>query len=115
MSERAKSTLRSPEEETFHRFYNTILDSDFDQVFAAKLLFDDNIISSETKDSITSDEEGKRALLDAAQHALANSSDPEKTFQSVLRAFRETCTYDVYDPVETFCAGECTRSVEANA
>ena len=119
MAEKAKQPVRSPEEETFHRYYNKLLSGIYFIETTARLLFADGIISSETKETITSNigVEGKRTLLGAIQHALENAPDPEKTFQSLLVAlsggmfmFSTVC-----DEMKNFNRGECTISLETNS
>ena len=117
MAERAKPSVRSPEEETFRRFYSDLLREISRPVLLAKLLFDYDIISSETKESVTSnaDMKKKRALLDAVQHALANAPDPGKMFQSLLIALGKTGFGAYMYSMRRFITGECANSLEVSA
>ena len=115
MADRSLPPVPSPEEETFHRFYNQLLRDINRPVQLAQLLFADGIISSETKEGVTSDADvnQKQALLDAIQHALANN--PKKAFQRLIEALRETGLYNLLSDMEKFNSGECTISLQAIA
>ena len=119
MAEKTKRSVRSPEEETFHRYYNRLLDDINSPNELARLLFADGIISSETKETVTSntDVDQTPSLLDAVQHALENAPDPEKTFRSLLVALGTTCTRrsSVGYEMKKFNSGECTISVKTSA
>ena len=117
MAEKTRQPVSSPEEETFHRYYKKLLSDIYSPLELAWSLFDDGIISSETKKTITWNRgvEQKRTLLDAIQHALENAPDPEKTFQSSLVTLRKACSRSVCDEMENFNLGECTISLETNA
>ena len=86
-----KPPSRSPEVDDFRWEYIDLLRNVRRPVELAQLLFSKGIISSETKNAITSDEDvvGKRVLLDAAKHALVYASDREAMLRSLLSALRE--------------------------
>ena len=113
MAERTKPPARSSEEELLHQHYNKLLNDIFWPERLAELLVADGIISSETKEIVTSKRgvERTRTLLDAVQHALENAPNPEQTFQRLLVALRVTCDDSVRNKME----GECAISLEAVA
>ena len=117
MAERAKLPVRSPEVETFHRYYNKLFSDIYSPVNLAELLFADGIISSETKENVilNTGAERTRTLLDAVQHTLEKAPDPGKTFQSLLVALRTSFWSIVPDQMEKFYSGEYTISLEASA
>ena len=98
MNDPAKTPSRSPEVEAFRREYNDFLRYVDRPVELAHLLFSEDVVSSETKDAITSDEDedGKRILLDAVEHALVHASDREAKFQSLVRALEKVYEYTNY-------------------
>ena len=102
----AKTPSRSPEVEAFRREYNDLLHYVDRPVELAHLLFSEGVISSETEDAITSDEdvEGKHVLLDAVDHALLHASDREAMFRSVVRALEKI--YDYTYLMKEFVDGE---------
>lgn len=90
MDEPTKASSQSPEVAAFRQYYNDILRNMDRPVEFAQSLLSARVISSETKNAITSDEdvEGKRALLDAVEHALVHASDREAMFRSLVEALR---------------------------
>ena len=106
MDGHTKPPSRSPEVEAFRQTYKYLLHHVRRPVKLAQLLFAQGIISSETKNAITSDEdvEGKRALLDAAEHALVHASDREAMFQSLVEALEKV--YEYTNEMKKFVDGE---------
>ena len=111
MDEPTKPPSRFVEVEAFRRYYNDLLREVDRPVEFAQLLFAEDIISSEKKNAITSDEdvEGKRVLLDAAEHALVHASDREAMFRSLVTALRRVgcSTYSMNE----FVDGEHTNTM----
>ena len=93
---------RSPEVEAFRHYYNRLLNDVRYPVQLARSLLTKGIISSETKNAITSDKdvEGKRVLLDAVEHALMHASDREAMFRSLVEALRSFHS-DYYQPTSS--------------
>ena len=106
----AKTPSQSPEVAAFRRYYNHLLSNMDHPVKFAQFLFSKGIISSETKNAITSDEdvEGKRVLLDAAEHALVQASDREAMFRSLVEALRSVIYWfsDTCSSMTKFVDGE---------
>ena len=108
MEETSKSPSPS-HEAAFRRYYNDLFREVHRPVRLAELLFSDGVIQSDIKDSITSDEDEdqKRALLDAVQYALANSTDPEQTMRTVCTALGKSGVHGYYtDKLSSFVPGE---------
>ena len=108
---RTKPPSQSPEVAAFRQEYNYLLDNVDRVVEFSRLLFSKGIIGSETKNAITSDEDvdGKRALLDAAEHALVQASDREAIFRSLVEML-EKIGYDT-DDMKEFVDGEHTNTL----
>ena len=106
MNDPAKTPSRSPEVEAFRREYNDLLGRVIRPVELARLLFSEGIISSETKNAITSDKDvqGKRTLLDAVEHALVHASDREAMFKSLVEALKKIDYYTYH--IKEFVHGE---------
>ena len=104
-----------PEVAAFRRYYNDLLEHVNRPVDLAELIFSDDIISREVKDSITAartDVEQRRTVLDAFEHALLQSSQPSATMRSLWGAFQQAgfltgCFLDM----EQFVDGEYKISV----
>ena len=111
MDASTKSPLLSPEVAAFRQEYKYLLRYVDRPVELARLLFAEGIISSETKNAITSDEdvEGKRAILDAAEHALVQASDREAAFRSLVEVLTKVYKY-TNDMIE-FVDGEHTKGL----
>ena len=101
-----KPSSRSPEVEAFRREYKDLLRHVYRPVELAQSLFSEGVISSETKNATTSDEdvEGKRILLHAAEHALVHASDREAMFQNLMEALKKI-RYNTYW-IKKFVNGE---------
>ena len=111
-----RSSILSAEETVVRRYYNDLLRTVSDPVKLAQLLFEDGMISQETKESIRSDDDDvqqrKRTLLDAVQRVLAQATDREKLMSTLFLAFEKSgvpshhswdfCT----DQMKEFVAGE---------
>ena len=104
--------LVSPEVAAFRRHYDHLLRDAKDPLLLAMFLCSEGVISREVRDSITSasisDVEQGRAVLDAFQNALRQSSKPSATMRSLRTAF-EKAGFDTYYSiryVEEFVDGE---------
>ena len=100
-----------PEVAAFRRYYNNLLECVNRPEKLAQLLFSDSIISRGVKDRITSKstDVGKgRAVLDAFQHALLQSSEPSATMRSLRKACEKAGFYTSWSirPMEEFVDGE---------
>ena len=99
----------------FRRYYDNLLEDVRRPVDLAESLHLYGIISRDVKDSISSastDVEQRRAVLDAFQHALLQTSEPSATMRSLRRAFQQTSSDTYYiGKVERFVDGEYTISV----
>ena len=112
-----RSSIRSAEETVVRRYYNDLLRTVSDPVKLAQLLFEDGMISQETKESIRSDDDDQHAMqtvMDAVQRVVAQATDREKLMSTLFLAFEtsgvpstsehswEFCT----DRMKEFVAGE---------
>ena len=102
-----------PEVAAFRRFYNDLLGDVRYPAKLAKSLLSAGIISREAKDSITSASTyagQRRAVLDALEHALLQSSVPSAIMESLPRAFilADLPTRYFHD-MERFVDGEYIR------
>ena len=110
-----RSSIRSAEEAVVCHYYNDLLSTVSDPMKLAQLLFNDGMISQETKESALSDDDdqrAKRTLLDAVQRAVAQAIDKEKVMSSLLLAFEKSGvlsyrgSYFCTDQMKKFVAGE---------
>ena len=104
-----------PEVTAFRQYYNVLLGDVRRPVDLAESLFLDSVISREAKNSVTSastDVAQRRAVLDAFQNALLQSSEPSTTMRSLRRAFERARLDNYYiRKVEKFVDGEHTISI----
>ena len=104
--------LVSPEVAAFRRHYDDLLRDAKDPVQLCTLLCSEGVFSREVRDSITSasrsDVEQGRAVLDAFENALLQSSEPSATMRSLRSAFEQAGfdTYWIIDPMEEFVDGQ---------
>ena len=111
-----KQSSPCPEVAAFRRYYNDLLKDVDRPVALAQSLCSHSIISREATDSITSkstDAEKRRAVLDASQLALLQSSQPSATMRSLRTAFEQACyyTYRSFDNMEKFVDGELLHDI----
>ena len=102
----AKSPFGSAEEAGFARYYEHLLRDVSRPVKLAELLFFEGIVTSETKESIISNEDQgqKRALLDAIQISLACSRNANKVMKILCKALEKVGVNTYY--MQDFIAGE---------
>ena len=103
--------LRSAEEVAFARCYKDLFEEVSLPIKLAEVLFSEDIISSETKNSITSDAD-KQALFDFMQKSLSQAKDPHKVMKKLINALEEI---DVdTDHMQEFIDGKQNYSVKAS-
>ena len=114
MTSSTKLSLHSPEEEGFRKYHDRLLRTVSRPVELAEILVSEGVIDSDTKESVTANEDQKGSLFAALQIALAQSTDPEKTMRSLCTALEITGVATGYiRGMQEFIAGEC-NSVKAS-
>ena len=88
----AKVQSSSPEEAAFRRHYGNLLSVVHNPMKFAEFLLLEGVISTDTKERVTSnaDQAQKRLLLNSLQYALSKSSDPNATLLSARRAMESS-------------------------
>ena len=110
----AKSRFRSVQEAAFARCYQHFWEEISRPVKLAEILFSEGIITSETKTSITSDEDERqiRSLLDAVQNSLSWAKDTDEVIKKLTNALEEIGVYTGY--MQIFIDGKQNWSVKGS-
>ena len=103
----------TPEAVAFRRYSKWLLGDLKRPVQLAELLLSEGIIPSETKDTITSNEDvqQKQAVINAMQYALVHTPDAKDTFRRLRKAWKKAGFYTYwFGEMKDLIAGECTIS-----
>ena len=85
---KSRILIRSAEAAAFARYYKDLFDEVSRPVKLAEVLFSKDIISSQTKNSITTDAD-KQALFDSIQNSLSQAKDAGKLMKKLINALDE--------------------------